>query len=88
MGEKNRDGQRVNSDSKLKLAGLPMSTNRQRIRKGLLALMFVLFQYRLFHLFFSPVLAGPGAAGAAPELRSTKPALWSSTNDAMRQEAT
>jgi ferredoxin-type protein NapH len=34
-----------------------MNTNRQRIRKGLLALMFVLFQYRLFHLFFSPVLA-------------------------------
>ena len=29
---------------------------RQRIRKGLLAVMFVLFQYRLFHLFFSPVL--------------------------------
>ncbi len=34
-----------------------MNTNRQRIRKSLLALMFVLFQYRLFHLFFSPVLA-------------------------------
>jgi ferredoxin-type protein NapH len=34
-----------------------MNTNRQRIRKPLLALMFVLFQYRLFHLFFSPVLA-------------------------------
>jgi ferredoxin-type protein NapH len=33
-----------------------MKTKRQRIRKGLLALMFVLFQYRLFHLFFSPVL--------------------------------
>ena len=33
-----------------------MKTNRQRIRKSLLALMFVLFQYRLFHLFFSPVL--------------------------------
>jgi len=34
-----------------------MITNRQRIRKSLLALIFVLFQYRLFHLFFSPVLA-------------------------------
>ncbi len=34
-----------------------MNTNRQRVRKSLLALMFVLFQYRLFHLFFSPVLA-------------------------------
>jgi polyferredoxin len=33
-----------------------MNTNRQRIRKSLLALMFILFQYRLFHLFFSPVL--------------------------------
>jgi ferredoxin-type protein NapH len=33
-----------------------MKINRQRIRKSLLALMFVLFQYRLFHLFFSPVL--------------------------------
>ena len=33
-----------------------MNTKRQRIRKSLLALMFVLFQYRLFHLFFSPVL--------------------------------
>jgi ferredoxin-type protein NapH len=36
--------------------GLLMKTNRQRVRKSLLALMFVLFQYRLFHLFFSPVL--------------------------------
>lgn len=34
-----------------------MKINRQRIRKSLLALMFILFQYRLFHLFFSPVLA-------------------------------
>jgi ferredoxin-type protein NapH len=33
-----------------------MTINRQRIRKGLLAVMLVLFQYRLFHLFFSPVL--------------------------------
>jgi ferredoxin-type protein NapH len=57
MGEKNRDALRVNFGPKLKLVGSPMNTNRQRIRKGLLALMFVLFQYRLFHLFFSPVLA-------------------------------
>jgi ferredoxin-type protein NapH len=34
-----------------------MNINRQRIRKSLLALMFVLFQYRFFHLFLSPVLA-------------------------------
>jgi ferredoxin-type protein NapH len=34
-----------------------MNTKRQHVRKSLLALMFVLFQYRLFHLFFSPVLA-------------------------------
>jgi polyferredoxin len=34
-----------------------MTIKRQRVRKSLLALMFVLFQYRLFHLFFSPVLA-------------------------------
>jgi len=33
-----------------------MAINRQSIRKGLLAAMLVLFQYRLFHLFFSPVL--------------------------------
>jgi ferredoxin-type protein NapH len=33
-----------------------MTINRQSIRKGLLAAMLVLFQYRLFHLFFSPVL--------------------------------
>ena len=39
-----------------------MNTNRQRIRKGLLALMFLLFQYRLFHLFFSPVLAVAAAS--------------------------
>jgi polyferredoxin len=39
-----------------------MNTNRQRIRKSLLALMFVLFQYRLFHLFFSPVLAVAAAS--------------------------
>ena len=34
-----------------------MVINRQRVRKSLLALMFVLFQYRVFHLFLSPVLA-------------------------------
>jgi ferredoxin-type protein NapH len=39
-----------------------MNTNCQRIRKSLLALMFVLFQYRLFHLFFSPVLAVAAAS--------------------------
>jgi ferredoxin-type protein NapH len=33
-----------------------MTIDRQRIRKSLLAAMLVLFQYRLFHLFFSPVL--------------------------------
>jgi polyferredoxin len=33
-----------------------MPINRQGIRKSLLAAMLVLFQYRLFHLFFSPVL--------------------------------
>ena len=33
-----------------------MAINRQSIRKGSLAAMLVLFQYRLFHLFFSPVL--------------------------------
>ncbi len=33
-----------------------MAIKRQSIRKGLLAVMLVLFQYRLFHLFFSPVL--------------------------------
>ncbi len=33
-----------------------MTINRQHIRKSLLALLLVLFQYRLFHLFFSPVL--------------------------------
>jgi hypothetical protein len=33
-----------------------MAIKRQSIRKGLLAAMLVLFQYRLFHLFFSPVL--------------------------------
>jgi polyferredoxin len=33
-----------------------VTINRQRIRKSLLATMLVLFQYRLFHLFFSPVL--------------------------------
>jgi ferredoxin-type protein NapH len=33
-----------------------MAINRQSIRKGLLAAMLVFFQYRLFHLFFSPVL--------------------------------
>ena len=33
-----------------------MAINRQSTRKGLLAAMLVLFQYRLFHLFFSPVL--------------------------------
>jgi ferredoxin-type protein NapH len=62
MVEKNRDALRVNFEPKLKLAGSPMNPNRQRIRKGLLALMFVLFQYRLFHLFFSPVLAVAAAS--------------------------
>jgi ferredoxin-type protein NapH len=33
-----------------------MNIKRQSIRKSILAVMFVLFQYRLFHLFFSPVL--------------------------------
>jgi ferredoxin-type protein NapH len=33
-----------------------MTMSRQNIRKLLLAAMLVLFQYRLFHLFFSPVL--------------------------------
>jgi ferredoxin-type protein NapH len=33
-----------------------MTITRQHIRKSLLATMLVLFQYRLFHLFFSPVL--------------------------------
>jgi len=33
-----------------------MAVNRQSIRKVLLGIMLVLFQYRLFHLFFSPVL--------------------------------
>jgi ferredoxin-type protein NapH len=33
-----------------------MSKNRQNIRKSILASAFLLFEYRLFHLFFSPVL--------------------------------
>jgi polyferredoxin len=33
-----------------------MPAMRQRVRKRLLAATFLPFQYRLFHLFFSPVL--------------------------------
>jgi len=39
-----------------------MKITRQHIRKSLLAFMFLLFQDRLFHLFFSPVLAVVAAA--------------------------
>jgi len=33
-----------------------ISTRRQNIRKFIIASAFLLFEYRLFHLFFSPVL--------------------------------
>lgn len=35
---------------------------RQRIRKGILGISFLLFQIRIFHLFFSPVLIVYGAS--------------------------